>query len=180
VLCTDRVRHVGDNVAFVLAETLSQARDAAELVAVNYESPDLVADTASACVPGQPLVYNDVPNNLSFDWEFGDRAAVEAAIAKAAHVTKLRLINNRLVANAIEPRAAIADFDAASGTITLHTCTQGGWLLTDNLAGVLKIDPSKIRILTPDVGGGFGMKALFYPEYAMAAWASRLLGWPVK
>ena len=180
VLCTERVRHVGDNVAFVVAETLSQAKDAAELVAVDYEFLDVVADTERAAAPGQPLVHDDVPNNLSFDWEFGDPAAVEAAIAKAAHVTRLRVINNRLVANAIEPRAAIADFDAAAGTITLHTCTQGGWLLTDILAGVLKIDPSKVRILTPDVGGGFGMKAFFYPEYAMAAWASRLLGRPVK
>jgi carbon-monoxide dehydrogenase large subunit len=180
VLCTERVRHVGDNVAFVVAETLSQAKDAAELVLAEYESLDVVADTESASAPGQPLVHDDVPNNLSFDWEYGDRAAAEAAFARAAHVTRLRVINNRLVANAIEPRAAIADFDAAAGTITLHTCTQGGWLLTDILAGVLKIDPSKVRILTPDVGGGFGMKAFFYPEYAMAAWASRLLGRPVK
>jgi carbon-monoxide dehydrogenase large subunit len=180
VLCTERVRHVGDNVAFVVAETLSQAKDAAELVAVDYESLDVVADTESASAPGRPLVHDDVPSNLSFDWEYGDPAAVEAVFAKAAHVTRLRVINNRLVANAIEPRAAIADFDRAAGTITLHTCTQGGWLLTDILAGVLKIEPAKVRILTPDVGGGFGMKAFFYPEYAMAAWASRLLGRPVK
>jgi aerobic carbon-monoxide dehydrogenase large subunit len=180
VLCTDRVRHVGDNVAFVVAETLSQAKDAAELVAVDYESLDVVADTETAAAPGRPLVHDDVPDNLSFDWEFGDRAAVEAAFADAAHVVELRVINNRLVANAIEPRAAIADHDRHQETITLHTCTQGGWLLADILAGVLKIDPSKVRILTPDVGGGFGMKAFFYPEYAMAAWASRLIGRPVK
>ncbi|HYZ26343.1 MAG TPA: xanthine dehydrogenase family protein molybdopterin-binding subunit [Geminicoccaceae bacterium] len=180
VLCTERVRHVGDNVAFVVAETPSQAKDAAELVAVDYQSLDVVADTETAAEPGRPLVHDDVPNNLSFDWEYGDRAAVDAAFAKAAHITRLRVVNNRLVANAIEPRAAIADFDAAAGTITLRTCTQGGWLLTDILAGTLKIDSSKVRILTPDVGGGFGMKAFFYPEYAMAAWASRLLGRPVK
>jgi carbon-monoxide dehydrogenase large subunit len=180
VLCIDRVRHVGDNVAFVVAETPGQAKDAAELVAVDYESLPAVADTESAVEPGQPLVHDDVPNNLSFDWEYGDRAAVDAAFAGAAHITKLRVVNNRLVANAIEPRAAIADYDGAAGTITLHTCTQGGWLLTDILAGALKIDPAKVRILTPDVGGGFGMKAFFYPEYAMAAWASRLLGRPVK
>ena len=180
VLCIDRVRHVGDNVAFVVAETPSQAKDAAELVAVDYESLPAVADTETAAEPGQPLVHDDVPNNLSFDWEYGDRAAVDAAFAKAAHITRLRVVNNRLVANAIEPRAAIADYDAAAGAITLHTCTQGGWLFTDILAGALKIDGSKVRILTPDVGGGFGMKAFFYPEYAMAAWASRLLGRPVK
>ena len=180
VLCIDRVRHVGDNVAFVVAETPSQAKDAAELVAVDYESLPAVADTETAAEPSQPLVHDDVPNNLSFDWEYGERAAVDAAFARAAHITRLRVVNNRLVANAIEPRAAIADYDAAAGTITLHTCTQGGWLFTDILAGALKIDGSKVRILTPDVGGGFGMKAFFYPEYAMAAWASRLLGRPVK
>jgi carbon-monoxide dehydrogenase large subunit len=180
VLCTDRVRHVGDNVAFVVAETPSQAKDAAELVAVDYASLPVVADTETAAEPGQPLVHDDVPGNLSFDWEFGNRVAVDTAFAKAAHITRLRVVNNRLVANAIEPRAAIADYDAAADTITLHTCTQGGWLFTDILAGALKIDGSKVRILTPDVGGGFGMKAFFYPEYAMAAWASRLLGRPVK
>ena len=179
VLCTDRVRHVGDNVAFVVAETLAQAKDAAELVEVDYESLPVVADTESAAAAGQPLVHDDVPGNLSFDWEFGDRAAVEAALARAAHVTRLRVINNRLVANAIEPRAAIAEWDAATG-VTLHACTQGGWLWTDILAGVLKVARDKVRILTPDVGGGFGMKAFFYPEYAMAAWAARELGRPVK
>ena len=178
VLCTDRVRHVGDNVAFVVAETLAQAKDAGELVEVTYDSLPVVAETESAPASGQPLVHDDVPGNLSFDWEFGERAAVESALAKAAHVTRLKLINNRLIANAIEPRAAIAEWDDASG-ITLHACTQGGWLWTDTLAGVLKVAPEKVRVLTPDVGGGFGMKAFFYPEYAMAAWASRLLGRPV-
>ncbi len=179
VLCTDRVRHVGDHVAFVVAETIAQAKDAAELISVEYDSLPVVADTETAGAAGQPLVHDDVPGNLSFDWEYGERAAVEAALAKAAHVTRLRVINNRLVANAIEPRAAIAEWDAKTG-ITLHACTQGGWLWTDILAGALKVAPEKVRILTPDVGGGFGMKAFFYPEYAMAAFAARALGRPVK
>jgi carbon-monoxide dehydrogenase large subunit len=179
VLCTDRVRHVGDNVAFVVAKTLAQAKDAAELVSVEYDSLPVVADTESAVEGGQPLVHDEVADNLSFDWEYGDRGAVEAALAKAAHVTKLRVINNRLVANAIEPRAAIAEWDPGKG-ITLHACTQGGWLWTDMLADVLKVAADKVRILTPDVGGGFGMKAFFYPEYAMAAFAARELGRPVK
>jgi carbon-monoxide dehydrogenase large subunit len=179
VLCTDRVRHVGDNVAFVVAETLAEAKDAAELVSVDYASLPVVADTESAAAGGQPLVHDDVRDNLSFDWEYGDRAAVEAALAKAAHVTRLRVINNRLVANAIEPRAAIAEWDPATG-ITLHAATQGGWLWTDILAGVLKVGAAQVRILTPDVGGGFGMKAFFYPEYGMAAFAARELGRPVK
>ncbi len=139
VLCTDRVRHVGDHVAFVVAGTLAEAKDAAELVSVDYESLPVVADTEAATAPGQPLVHDDVPNNLSFDWQFGDPAAAEAAFAKAARTVKLKVINNRLVANAIEPRAAIAEWDAGTG-VTLHACTQGGWLWTDILAGVLKVD----------------------------------------
>ena len=140
VLCTDRVRHVGDNVAFVVAETPSQAKDAAELIAVDYESLPAVADTETAAEPGQPLVHDDAPGNLAFDWEYGDEAAVDAAFAKAAHITRLELVNNRLVATRWSRAPAIADYDAAAGTVTLHTCTQGGWLFTDILAGALKID----------------------------------------
>ncbi|HEX5080332.1 MAG TPA: xanthine dehydrogenase family protein molybdopterin-binding subunit [Geminicoccaceae bacterium] len=180
VLCTDRVRHVGDHVAFVVAETLTQAKDAAELIAVDYESLPSVIDTETAADAGRPLVHDNVPSNLAFDWQHGDADAVDRVLAGAAHVTKVRIINNRLVANPMEPRAAIGEYDAASGQLTLHACTQGGWLFTGPLAGVLKIEPEKVRVLTPDVGGGFGMKAFFYPEYALAAWASRQLGRPVK
>ena len=179
VLCIDRVRHVGDNVAFVVAETPSQAKDAAELVAVDYESLPAVADTETAAEPGQPLVHDDVPTICRSTGSMASAPRSTPRSPGRPTSPRLRVVNNRLVANAIEPRAAIADYDAAAGTITLHTCTQGGWLFTDILAGALKIDGSKVRILTP-VGGGFGMKAFFYPEYAMAAWASRLLGRPVK
>ena len=180
VLCTDRVRHVGDHVAFVVAETASQAKDAAEMIAVEYESLPTVVDTETAADAGRPLVHDDVPANLAFDWQHGDPGAVEAALAGAAHVTKVRITNNRLVANPIEPRAAIGEYDAATGQVTLHACTQGGWLFTGPLAEVLKVEPAKVRVLTPDVGGGFGMKAFFYPEYALAVWAARQLGRPVK
>jgi aerobic carbon-monoxide dehydrogenase large subunit len=180
VLCIDRVRHVGDHVAFVVAETPSQAKDAAELIAVEYESLPAVIDTETAADAGRPLVHDNVPHNLAFDWQHGDAEAVGRALAGAAHVTKVRIINNRLVANPLEPRAAIAQFDRASGRVTLETCTQGGWLFTGPLASVLKIEPEKVRVLTPDVGGGFGMKAFFYPEYALAAWAARQIGRPVK
>jgi carbon-monoxide dehydrogenase large subunit len=180
VLCTDRVRHVGDHVAFVVAETLSQAKDAAELIAVEYKSLPTVTDTETAADSGRPLVHDDVPSNLAFDWQHGDPDAVDRALAGAAHVTKVRITNNRLVANPIEPRAAIGEVDAATGQVTLHACTQGGWLFTGPLAEVLKVAPEKIRVLTPDVGGGFGMKAFFYPEYALAVWAARQLGRPVK
>src|SRR5919106_3868379 len=180
VLCTDRVRHVGDHVAFVVAETPSQAKDAAELISVEYESLPAVVDPETAADAGRPLVHDNVPGTLAFDWQHGDADAVERALAGAAHVTKVRIINNRLVANPIEPRAAIGEYDADGGQVTLHACTQGGWLFTGPLAEVLKVEPEKVHVLTPDVGGGFGMKAFFYPEYALAAWAARQLGRPVK
>ena len=178
VLCKDRVRHVGDHVAFVVAETAVQAKDAAELVDVDYDSLPAVTTTAGAAGAGQPLVHDDVPGNLAFDWEFGDRASTENALSSAAHVVELELVNNRLISNPMEPRAVIADFGADE--LTMHVCTQGGWLFLDPLAGVMGIDREKIRVLTPDVGGGFGTKAFFYPEYALAAVASRKLGRPVK
>jgi len=178
VLCKDRVRHVGDHVAFIVAETPVQAKDAAELVTVDYESLPVTTDTATAADAGKPLVHDDVANNLAFDWEFGDRAGTESALASATHVVELQLVNNRLISNPMEPRAAVADFKGDE--LTMHVCTQGGWLFLDPLAGVLGIDRSAIRVLTPDVGGGFGTKAFFYPEYALAAVASRKLSRPVK
>ena len=178
VLCTDRVRHVGDHVAFVVAETAIQAKDAAELVEVDYETLAAVTGTAGAAGAGQPLVHDNVPSNLAFDWEFGDRTGTENALSSAAHVVELELVNNRLISNPMEPRAVIADYQDAE--LTMHVCTQGGWLFLDPLAGAMGMDREKIRVLTPDVGGGFGTKAFFYPEYALAAVASRKLGRPVK
>jgi carbon-monoxide dehydrogenase large subunit len=180
VLAVDRVRHVGDHVAFVIAETQAQARDAAELIEVDYETLDGIADTRSAAAGGQPLVHDDVPDNLAFDWEFGERAATESAIDGAAHVVEIEIVNNRLVANSMEPRAVVADYDAGGDELTLHCCTQGGWLWLDPICQVMGMAREKIRVLTPDVGGGFGMKAFFYPEYALACWASRQLRRPVK
>ena len=181
IICADKVRFVGDKVAFVVAETLAQAKDAAELIEVEYEPLDVVTDTRTAADPGKPQLHDDVPDNLAFDWELGDEAAVEAAFAVAAHVTRIQLINNRVIVNSMEPRGAVADFDAECGKLTLYTGTQGGWTLKQVLAeNVLKVAPEKVRVITPDVGGGFGMKAYIYPEYAMAAWMSRSLGRPVK
>ncbi|HET6467245.1 MAG TPA: xanthine dehydrogenase family protein molybdopterin-binding subunit, partial [Geminicoccaceae bacterium] len=180
ILVTDKARYVGDNVAFVVAETRAQARDAAELVEVDYEPLDAVADTAAALEPGRPVVHEECPNNLAFDWHYGDAAAVDAAFARAAHVTRLELINNRVVANAMEPRAAVSEWDAAAGKLTCYTCTQGPWQFRDAIAQNLGLDPEKVRVITPDVGGGFGMKAMFYPEYSMTAFAARQLGRPVK
>jgi aerobic carbon-monoxide dehydrogenase large subunit len=178
ILCRDEVNYVGDNVAFVVAETRLQAKDAAELIEVDYEPLPAVADTAKAPQPGQPQVHPEAPNNLAFDWHYGDAAAVDAAFAGAAHVTKLDLINNKVVCNAMEPRACVAEF--AGGRLTLHTCTQGGWGHRDTLAANLGMEADNVRVITPDVGGGFGMKSFFYPEYTMAAAAAKTLGRPVK
>lgn len=180
ILCRDKVCHVGDNIAFVVAETLVQARDAAELIDVDIEEMAAVVNTHDAADPGQPQVHESVPNNVAFDWHLGEKQKTDTAFASAAHVTRLELINNKLVCNSMEPRAAVADFDKASGKLTVHTCTQGVWAFRDVLASNLGLEPENVRVLTPDVGGGFGMKAMFYAEYTMAAFASRNLGRPVR
>ncbi len=180
ILCKDEVNYVGDNVAFIVAETLAQAIDASELVEVDYEELPAVAGTKEALEPGRPQVHPEAPSNIAFDWLHGDEGKVEAAFKSAAHTTKIELINNRLVCNAMEPRAAVATFDEASGELVVHTGTQGGWAFRDTLAQNLGLDPEKVQVLTPDVGGGFGMKAMFYPEYTMTALAATRLGRPVK
>ncbi len=180
ILARDKVRYVGDKVAFVVAETRARARDAAELVRVDYEPLDAVVDTATALEPGRPQVHEECPRNLAFDWLHGDEAAVGKALAGAARVVRLELVNNRLVCNPMEPRAAVAEWDAAEGKLTVHTCTQGGWAFRDTLAADLGLPKEKVRVLTPDVGGGFGMKAMFYGEYTLCALAARKIGRPVK
>ena len=180
VLCRDEVNYVGDNVAFVVAETRLQAQDAAELIDVTYEPLPAVADTAKAIEPGQPAVHPEAPGNLAFDWHYGDAAAVDAAFARAAHVTRLDLVNNKVICNAMEPRACVAEYDTGADKLTLHVGTQGGWGHQDVLADNLGMDKEQVRVVTPDVGGGFGMKAFFYPEYSMAAFAARKLRRPVK
>ncbi|MDX1540329.1 MAG: xanthine dehydrogenase family protein molybdopterin-binding subunit [Geminicoccaceae bacterium] len=180
VLATDRVRHVGDNVAFVVAETLAQARDAAELIEVDYESLPAVTDMISATDDGAPLVYDHVKNNLAFDWQYGDQAAVDSAFESAAHVTRVDIVNNRVVANPMEPRAIVAEWDDTAGKLTAHVCTQGGWAHKSTFASILGIPEEQVRVVTPDVGGGFGMKIFFYPEYGLAAWAARALKRPVR
>ena len=178
ILARDKVYYVGDIVAFVVAETQAQAEDAAELIVVDYEDLPAVTDTATASEPGKPLVHESAPNNVAFDWHAGDREATDRAFEGAAHVARVSLINNRLVCNAMEPRAAVAEF--ADGKLTVHTCTQGGWAFKDTLAKNLGMDAADVRVLTPDVGGGFGMKAMFYAEYTLAAFAAKQLGRPVK
>jgi carbon-monoxide dehydrogenase large subunit len=180
-LATDRVRHVGDPVAFIVAETVQQARDAAEAVVVDYAELPSATDLATAHVPGQPQIWASAPNNTCFDWEAGDKDKAAALISQAAHVTRLTVVNNRVVVASMEGRACAAEYDAASGRYTLHAGTQGSWLVKNLLASsVLKVDPDKIRVMTPDVGGGFGMKLYLYAEYALCAIAAKQVGRPVK
>ncbi|RVT97941.1 xanthine dehydrogenase family protein molybdopterin-binding subunit [Rhodovarius crocodyli] len=180
-LATDTVRHVGDPVAFVVADSLKAARDAAEAIEIDYAELPSVTDLATATAPGQPLVWPGVANNICFDWEAGKKAEAEALFAQAAHVTTLTVVNNRIIVNSMEGRACGAEYDAASGKFTLHCTTQGSWLVRDLLAKVvLKVDPKQIRVVTPDVGGGFGMKLYLYAEYALCAYAARKVGRPVK
>ncbi len=177
LLAGKRVRHVGDPVALVVAETLAQARDAAELIGVDYDPLPAVADTRAAAQAGAPQVWEHIPGNLCFNIGAGsDKAAVDAAIAGAAHVTRLELVNNRIIANPIEPRAALADFDAASGRSTLYTPSQGPHVIHGQLAeAVLKMDKAQLRVVSGNVGGAFGMKIFLHPEQPLVVWASRRL-----
>lgn len=175
------VKHVGDPVAFVVAETLAAARDGAEAIAVDYDSLPAVADLEGATAPGAPLAWEGVPGNRAFDWEQGDKAAVDALFAKAAHVGRIRVLNNRVVVAAMEPRAVVAAYDPGDERFTLYLPTQGTMLLKNLLANaVFRIPPEKIRIRTLDVGGGFGMKIFLYNEQVLCAYAARKLGRPVR
>jgi carbon-monoxide dehydrogenase large subunit len=181
LLVKDRVHYVGDYVAFVVAESVDQARDAADLVIVDYEELPAVVDSEAAVAPGAPLVWEGAAGNVATEWTKGDRDAVDAAFERAAHVTSVRLVNNRVVCNSMETRGAIGEFDSGSGKYTLHATTQGANLTRNWMAGsILKVPVSDLRVVTYDVGGGFGMKVMVYPEYGLVLWAARRLGRPVK
>jgi len=179
-LATDKVRWVGDPVAFVVAESVAQAKDAAEAVELDIDPLPAVTDARAAAQPGAPLVYDDIPNNVSLDYHYGDAAKVEAAFKQAAHVTRLSLINTRLVVCAMEPRAAVASYDAAAEHWTLHSESQGVFGLRGQMAEIMNVKPDKVRVLTGNVGGSFGMKAAAYPEYVCLFHAARALKRPVK
>ena len=179
ILADGRVRFVGDGVAFVVAESLAAARDAAELIEIDYQGLPAIADTAGALATGAPLVWDDAPNNLCFDWEIGDAAKTEAAFQRADRVVHLTLVQNRLVSNAMEPRNALGDWDGKRST--LYASCQGAHHLRDTLANeILHIDPATLRTVTPDVGGGFGTKIFIYPEHPLVVWAAKKLGRPVR
>ncbi|MBA77242.1 MAG: carbon monoxide dehydrogenase [Tistrella sp.] len=181
-LVPDRVRHVGDNVAVVIATSKELAKDAAEDVAIDYEELPAVADARRALADGAASVWDDqAPGNLCYDWELGDRAATEAAFTNAHRVVELELINNRLIPNAMEPRAAIGDYDPASGQYTLYTTSQNPHVIRLLMgAYVLQIPEHKLRVVAPDVGGGFGSKIYHYAEEAIVTWAAKKLERPVR
>jgi len=180
-LAQGKVRYVGDHVAVVIAETLEQAKDAAEKVAVDYDVHKAAVDPARTQSPGQPQVHAEAPGNTVYQWHLGDKAAADAAFAKAAHVTKLQIVNNRLVPNAMEPRAAIGDFDSGLDTFTLWTTSQNPHVARLVLSAFIGIAPEhKLRVIAPDVGGGFGSKIFIYAEETVCIWASRKVGRPVK
>ncbi|MCB1414028.1 MAG: xanthine dehydrogenase family protein molybdopterin-binding subunit [Xanthobacteraceae bacterium] len=179
-LMTDKVRFVGDPVAFVVAETLAQARDAAEAVTVDIDPLPAVTDAEEAARPGAPQLYDHIPNNVALDYHYGDAAALDAAFASAAHVTRLDIVNTRVAVVPMEPRAAIASFDRPAGRFTIQLPTQGVAGSHTGLAKTLRQPKENIRVLTANVGGSFGMKNVNYPEYICILHAARQLGRPVK
>ncbi|MBV8848676.1 MAG: xanthine dehydrogenase family protein molybdopterin-binding subunit [Methylobacteriaceae bacterium] len=180
VLANGEVRHVGDAVAMVVADTEEQARVAAETIAVTYEEQKAIVDLDRALDPSAPLVWPDLKSNIAYENAIGSADSVAPFFKKAAHVVSLDVVNNRLVANFMEPRAAIGEYDAASGAYTLTTSSQGVHGLQGALAGILKTEASKIRVVTPDVGGGFGTKAFIYREYPLLLEAGKRAGKPVR
>lgn len=180
ILAAGKVRHVGDPACAVIAETYAQARDAAEKVSIDYQELAAVVDMKKAMLGGA-AVHDEAPNNLCFDWELGDKAAADAAFAKAAHICKIDLINNRLVPNAMEPRAAIGAYDLATEEHTLVTTSQNPHVIRLLMgAFVLGIPEHKLRVLSPDVGGGFGSKIFHYAEEALVTWGAKKIGRPIK
>lgn len=180
-LMPDIVRYVGDNVAMVVAETAEAALDAAELVDVEYEILEAVADPAAAVEAGAPQLWPEAPNNVVGVWAQGDEAAVDAALAGAAHITEIELVNNRLVPNSMETRGCACEFDGESGRYTLHIGVQMPHLLKTHMCeDVFHIAEDRLRVVVPDIGGGFGMKVFCYPEYAAVMFAAGQLRRPVR
>ncbi len=181
VLAVGKVRHVGDPIAVVIAETRSQAKDAAELLGIEFEDLPAVASVRDAVASGASAVHDDAPGNICYDWHLGDKAMVDAAFASAHKTVRLDLLNNRLIPNAMEPRSAIGEFDVNSGDYTLYTTSQNPHVIRLLMgAFVLHIPENKLRVVAPDVGGGFGSKIYHYAEEAIVTWASAKVRRPVK
>ena len=180
-MAPDTVRFVGQAVAVVIAETRNQARDAAEAVAVTYQELNAVTDMRDAIAKGAPQLHPEAPGNVIYDWTIGDEAATDAAFKSAANVVSLDITNNRLVPNAMEPRAAIAEYNPAEEHFTLYTTSQNPHVARLVLSAFYNIaQEHKLRVIAPDVGGGFGSNIFIYPEEMVALWASKKTGRPVK
>ncbi|MDP7546008.1 MAG: xanthine dehydrogenase family protein molybdopterin-binding subunit [Alphaproteobacteria bacterium] len=181
VLTMDKVRFVGDPIAVVIAETLAQAKDGAELVAVDYTELPSVVSTSEADKPGAPQLHEECPDNVALDWELGDKAAVDAAFASAAKTASVDLINNRMVTNPMEPRAAVGEYNSGTDEITLYLTSQNPHVHRLVMSAFMNIAPEhKFRVVAPDVGGGFGSKIFTYNEEAICAWAAKKVNRPVK
>jgi aerobic carbon-monoxide dehydrogenase large subunit len=180
-IANGKANHVGDAVAVVIAETLAQAKDAGETIKIDYEVLPAVSDPAKAQQKGAPQIHDVAPHNTIYNWHLGDQKATEAAFKSANHVTKLHIINNRLVPNAIEPRAALADYDSGNDQLTLWNTSQNPHVARLVIAAFVGMAPEhKLRVIAPDVGGGFGSKIFIYPEEVVCLWASRKVNRPVK
>ncbi|HMR29949.1 MAG TPA: xanthine dehydrogenase family protein molybdopterin-binding subunit [Geminicoccus sp.] len=180
-LAMGRARHVGDPLAIVVARSRALAEEAAAAVAVDYRPLPAVTESEAALTRGAPEVWPEAPGNLALDWEAGDAAAVDRLFAEAHHVTRVRLVNNRLVPNPLEPRACLAEFDPATGSYTFRTGGQGVHSMQAILAEqILHVPIERMRVVQADVGGGFGMKIFIFPEYPACLWAARVVGGPVK
>ena len=180
-LALDTVRHVGDQVAVVIADSKAAAKAAVNLVEVEYDELPAVATIAAAVADGAPLVWPEAAGNTCFDWHLGEKGPVDAAMANAYKIVEIEVVNNRLIPNAMEPRAAIGEYDAANDQLTLWTTSQNPHLIRLLLAAfVLGVPEHKLRVVAPDVGGGFGSKIFHYAEEAVVTWAARKIGRPVK
>jgi carbon-monoxide dehydrogenase large subunit len=180
LLAAGKVRFVGEPIAMVVAETLAQALDAAELIVVDYEALTAITSPEMASAPGAPAISSEVPGNRCIDWRTGDWKGAEAAFAQAAHVVRLRLDNHRVVTNPMEPRGCVGQFDPASGRYTLHVASQNIHINRDHIARCLDVEAKNVRFIAPDVGGGFGAKNFAYAEHALVLWAARRTDRPVK
>jgi carbon-monoxide dehydrogenase large subunit len=179
-LAQGKVRHVGDQVAVVIADTLEQAKNAAGLINVNYGILPVVMDMKVA-ESGGPLVHEEIETNKCYDWGLGDKAAVDDALASCAHITEIDIVNNRLIPNAMEPRAAVAEFNGATSEYTVYTTSQNPHVIRLLMgAFVLSVPEHKLRVIAPDVGGGFGSKIFLYAEETIITWASNKIGRPIK
>ena len=180
-LALGKVRHVGDPVAVVIAETHAAAKEGAERVVVDYEELPAVVAPEDAQKPDAPQLHDEAPANTIYQWELGDAKATTDAFGKATHVVELDIVNNRLIPNAMEPRAAIGEFDSGSGIFTLTATSQNPHVARLVLSAFVQIAPEhKLRVIAPDVGGGFGSKIFIYPEETVCVWAAKRVGRPVK